>query len=193
MKIANESQWNTDDLESLVKAVYNHVISKPVTTDLSNFNPGLLLLFKTGKKKWGRSSHQLSRWYADYRKSRQHSDTAIVSIQTAKALEQPILDRIASVHSDKQDMHPSGIAKVASCIASALGFHNTIDKFKWAEEYPLRSKPKITRSPEAITRRIARLQSDQDHIRRSANRSVAKIQSRIDCLENKLSKLRQKN
>jgi len=187
MIVENESNWRTDDLESLLESITGMKGFRL----RSHINKGTLVLFTTSRRKTprvGSWAHQQS-----YKipiaemdvSGRKYHNTVIIKIRSSKALKMEVLDRLATVPDEaEQDMSAVNVIKLTDCIAHALGdWPGSQLSFDWAANSNMRSRPKVTRSKTAVQRRVECLRHEQDNIRNYLTSKIEKIERKIEKLQ----------
>lgn len=181
MIVVNLSNWHTGDLEKLLECV----IGMEGFKQARNINDNTILLFNTcRKKKWtGRTGRVVPPPPVSFNCHQQRwANTLVVSIGTAARLKMDVLDRLAGVGTDCiQDMSSENVVKVAESIANVLsqrGYNRM--NCSWAAYRSLRVRTdKVKPSPILKQREIEALVSEQEEIRRGADRAIQQLQEKI--------------
>ena len=180
MLISNESNWNTEYLEELVRCI----------EEMEGFKKGshvyssTLLLFRTyAPKKYknylGEESVPDAAAYRKY--SKRWNNTIEVMIRSRTQLSMDVLDRMAHIGENyEQDMPSNDVQCVAKHIANALGKWGAgkLD-YSWAKTKSLRSRSKIKRSSVAAIREIYKLKTTIEDIEIRADLKIEKLRNRI--------------
>ena len=188
MIFENESNWNTEDLWSLVE----YVKSMPGYREGYNIYPSTLLLVRTSsgrptKNKYGEISKSPLTAEVDRRPSR-WEDTVVVKIRSKIQLKMDVLDRIAHIgEMYEQDMSGSDVVQVAKAFGEAIASYSLERaSFEWARTMSLRSRYKIEVGKVALLREIEALDYERRCLLRKANEAAQKIDHKMDKLKSKL-------
>lgn len=195
VKIANESQWNTEDLTAITERVIETLPKKP--------SSDCLLVFKTCRysrttkeKKEGALPDRAAQSGYYHDGSNSGGETRCVQIYSKDRLtEKNVLDRLAqnAANEVRQDIHPRFIRQIAESIRDVFTgyYYGGRDKeaqpdCSWAEKFQLRASPKIEHDPELVRRKIVALEQEKERSRRTYLAECQRLDGEITRLKGKL-------
>jgi hypothetical protein len=189
MLIENESQWNTDDLRAIVKAVLVHNGHDPAT-----YRPENLLVFKTSRRRHHErgGSRPRAAQQGYMRGGLGHQATVVELLSKEKLIEKNALERLAATTMTEgvvQDIAPCFIRDIAEQVHLSLtGKYSSamIPGYEFAEKLQLRAAPKITRSVEVTKLKIEACEAEKVRINRHFSREIDKIDRQIASLRSKV-------
>lgn len=197
MKIANESQWNTEDLTALA----NEVVKRH---NLDHVGPDYLLIFKTSRKQ--RSYHEKKEekkpdeaafggYYHGIPAGRGNGKASVVEILSKdRLIEKNVLDRLAQAGGQdiRQDIDAAYIEDIAlqiGCSLQGVWKHDRDIKkqdYSWAKKFQFRAVSKITRDPEITRGKIQEMEATKVRLKRAFDQQVADIDADINRLKKQL-------
>jgi hypothetical protein len=189
MLVENESNWQTEDLEALLKSV----MEQPEFKLDYGVHDSTLILFSTSCRKSKKPSYDdeivKQPDAAEYdARPRRYDDTRVIKIRSAKQLEMELLDKLAHIGECVQHMNTTNVVVLAKAIWVCIGRAYWVkdDQVEFAKSMNMRLRSKVTRSKVAVEREITALDWQQNSIQNDANRKIRKLEEKAADLRNRL-------